>query len=128
MDAEPRSDLDGLARDLGLLARRLLERLGDEGDEGAPQVGDLVREHLGDGAESMPVVSASFSAWDQANLQIALDAALAREGWPAETTGLAGQARHYTGMGLGDMMRMRHFPAGPVEYASAEIGPGRSLP
>lgn len=127
MDAEPRSDLDGLARDLGLLARRLLERLGDEAEEGAPQVGALVREHLGDGAVSMPVVSAAFSAWDQANLQIALDAALAREGWSAETTGLAGQARHYAGMGLGDMMRMSHFPAGPVEYASAEIGPGRTL-
>ena len=86
-----------------------------------------MKEHLGEGAGAMPMVSETFSAWDQANLQIALDACLARRGWSARTTGIAGQARQFHGVGLGDMMQMRHFPVGPVEYASAEIGPGRSM-
>jgi len=123
---EPPPDLDRLARDLGLLVSRLLERVPDDDDE-APQVGALVRAHLGEGATSMPVVNATFSAWDQANLQIALDAALAREGWSSETVGIAGQARHYGGIGLGDMMRMNHFPAGSVEHAQAPVGPGRTM-
>ena len=48
--------------------------------------------------------------------------ALAREGWTAHTTGMAGQARHYGGIGIGDIMRMPHFPAGSVEYAEAPVG------
>ena len=127
MPSEPAPDLDRLARDLGLLVSRLLERVPDAGQDGAPQVGALVREHLGEGATSMPVVNATFSAWDQANLQIALDAALAREGWSCETVGIAGEARHYGGIGLGDMMRMNHFSAGSVEYAEAPVGPGRTM-
>ena len=126
MDAGPAHDLDRLARDLGRLTRVMLERHDSE-DDSAPQVGDLVAEHLGGGAARMPVVAASFSAWDQANLQLALDAALAREGWSAEVVGLAGQARHFHGLGLGDLMNARHFPVGSVEYATAEIGPGRTL-
>ena len=125
MDAEPAHDLDRLARDLGRLTRVILERY-DAGDD-APQVGDRIREHLGEGAAEMPVVAAAFSAWDQANLQLALDAALAREGWSAEVVGLAGEARHYHGLGLGDLMTGRHFPVGSVEHATAEIGPGRTL-
>ena len=127
MSETPRDpDLDRLADDLGRLTQRLLERV-HTGSEDAPQVGDLIKRHLGDHAAAMPVVRAQFSAWDQANLQIALDRALARDGWAAHTVGLAGQARHYGGIGLGDMMRMPHFPTGSVEYAEAPSGPGRTL-
>ena len=122
MSESPRdTDLDGLAVDLGRLVQRLLERVHTESDD-ARQVGDLIREHLGDDAAAMPVVRARFSAWDQANLQIAIDHALAREGWSAETVGMAGQARHFGGTGIGDIVRMPHFPAGSVEYAEAPSG------
>ena len=40
---------------------------------------------------------------------------------------MAGQARHFGGTGIGDIMRMPHFPAGSVEYAEAPVGPGRTL-
>jgi hypothetical protein len=127
MSESPRDpDLDRLADDLGRLTRRLLERTDDDSEKGV-QVGDLITRHLGENAVAMPVVRAQFSAWDQANLQIALDHALAREGWTAHTTGMAGQARHYGGIGIGDIMRMPHFPAGSVEYAEAPVGPGRML-
>jgi DNA polymerase III delta prime subunit len=125
-DRPPSPDLDRLADDLGLLARRLLDRLPDE-DDRAPQVGDRLREHLGEGATSMPVVNAHFPAWDQANLQIALDHALAREGCSCETVGVAGEARHHAGVGLGDMMRANHYAVGSVEHAEAPVGPGRTL-
>jgi ATP-dependent 26S proteasome regulatory subunit len=127
MSGNPRDpDLDRLADDLGRLTRRLLERVRAESED-APQVGDLIARHLGAQATAMPVVRAQFSAWDQANLQIALDHALARAGWAAHTVGLAGQARHYGGTGIGDLMRMPHFPVGSVEYAEAPVGPGRTL-
>ena len=125
MSESPRDhDLDRLADDLGRLTQRLLERVHTAAD-GAVQVGDLITRHLGENAVAMPVVRAQFSAWDQANLQIALDHALARKGWSAHTTGLAGQARHFGGTGIGDIMRMPHFPAGSVEYAEAPVGPDR---
>lgn len=127
MSDSPRDpDLDRLADDLGRLTQRLLERVHAEPGD-AVQVGDLITRHLGENAVAMPVVRAQFSAWDQANLQIALDHALARDGWAAHTTGMAGQARHYGGVGIGDIMRMPHFPAGSVEYAEAPVGPGRML-
>jgi ATP-dependent 26S proteasome regulatory subunit len=125
-DSPPPTGLDRLADDLGLLARRLLDRLPDD-DDGAPQVGARLREHLGEGATSMPVVNARFAAWDQANLQIALDHALARDGWSCETVGIAGEARHYVGLGLGDMMRADHYAVGAVEHAEAPVGPGRTM-
>ena len=124
--AQPDEHLDRLSGDLGALVHRLLQRVTEEDDD-APQVGACIKEHLGAGAVSMPIVSATFSAWDQANLQIALDTALGREGWSCETVGIAGQARHYAGLGLGDMMRARHFPVGPVEHATCETGPGRTM-
>jgi hypothetical protein len=127
MSESPRApDLDRLADDLGRLTQRLLERV-HTGTDDAPQVGDLIKRHLGDAAAAMPVVRAQFSAWDQANLQIALDHALARDGWSAHTVGMAGQARHFGGTGIGDIVRMPHFPAGSVEYAEAPAGPGRTL-
>src|SRR5688500_11958892 len=114
MSESPRApDLDRLADDLGRLTQRLLERV-HMGSDDAPQVGDLIKRHLGDAAAAMPVVRAQFSAWDQANLQIALDHALARDGWSAHTVGIAGQARPVGGTGGGGIARMPHVPAGAV--------------
>ncbi len=127
MSETPDSDLDRLADDLGRLIRRLAERVEVDGREDR-LVGDLIREHLGEDAAGMPVVRAHFSAWDQANLQIALDDALARDGWSSEAVGMAGHARHFGGTGIGDIVRMGlHFPAGSVEYAEVPTGPGRTM-
>jgi ATPase family protein associated with various cellular activities (AAA) len=124
----PDERLDRLADDLGRLVQRLMERTATAArGPDARQVGDLIREHLGEGAEAMPVVRGRFSAWDQANLQIALDRALSREGWSVEMVGVSGQARHFPGAAIGDMMRGAHFPAGSVEYAEAPVGPGRTM-
>jgi len=123
----PDSDLDRLADDLGRLVRRLSERMEGDGRDGR-LVGDLIREHLGEDGAGMPVVRARFSAWDQANLQIALDHAVARDGWSSRAVGIAGHARHFSGTGIGDIVRMGpHFPAGSVEYAEVPVGPGRTM-
>ncbi|WP_217920856.1 AAA family ATPase [Miltoncostaea oceani] len=126
MGDHPATDLDRLARDLGVLVRRLLQSV-PEGAGDDVQAGALLREHLGEGAATMPLVADTFSRWDQANLQLALDAAMARGGWSAETFGLSGQARHFGALGLGDMMRADHFSVGPVEHATVDVGPGRTL-
>ncbi len=118
--------MDDLARDMGTLVRRLIDRIRED-DDGVPQVGALLVAHLGEGATEMPVVAQGFSRWDQANLQLALDAAVARPGWSAEVLGMSGQARHYQDLGLGDVMRADHFPVASVEYAAVDVGPGRTL-
>ncbi|MGE0027325.1 MAG: AAA family ATPase [Thermoleophilia bacterium] len=128
MSESPRTDLDRLADDLGRLVRRLSERVEDGDGGGVRLVGDLISEHLGEDAAGMPVVRAEFLAWDQANLQIALDHAFARDGWSSEAVGMAGHARHFSGTGIGDIVRMGpHFPAGSVEYAEVPVGPGRTM-
>ena len=55
VDDHPATDLDRLARDLGVLVRRLIEASPEDRVPDDVQVGTLLRAHLGDGATTMPV-------------------------------------------------------------------------
>ncbi len=120
-------DLDALARGLGELVSELLTRHHAESPDGGEPLGPVITAHLGEGAARLPVVREAFSPWDQANVQIALDAALSRPGWSSRALGVAGQARQFDGIGLNDMMSTRHFHVGALEYAVAPVGPGRTI-
>jgi ATPase family associated with various cellular activities (AAA) len=69
-----------------------------------------------------------LSDFELPNLQVALDAALARPGWHGRVIGLAGQSRHFSDVGLGDLMVNEHLSIGPPEYVNMAVGPGRTLP
>jgi ATPase family associated with various cellular activities (AAA) len=116
---------DGLRTELGRLVRQLA-RESDEDDTLSREL----RAHLGDGAAELPVLTEELQAWELPNLQLALDALLARPGWRARTVGLSGQARHYHGLSLGDLVRGSGWVpgSGPVEYVNAAIAPGRTMP
>jgi cell division protease FtsH len=111
-------------RDLATLVRELLEESHRENNP----IGTPIREHLGMSDEDLAVHAEELSDFELPNLQLALDAALARPGWRGRVVGIAGQGRHFSGLGLGDLMVNEHLSIGPPEYVNAPVGPGRSLP
>ena len=110
--------------DLAALVRELLEESQREGNP----IGRPIREHLSMSDEDLAVHAEELSDFELPNLQLALDAALARPGWKGRVVGLAGQGRHFSGVGLGDLMVNEHLSIGPPEYVNAPVGPGRTLP
>jgi hypothetical protein len=117
---------DELRRQLGRLVRQLLE----EKDDDAEPVTGVLRKHLGADAKDRPVIIEELHAWDLPNLQLALDAALTREGWSSRVVGLAGHAAHYHGLGLGDLLSGGSWVPGigAPSYVNAAVGPGTSMP
>jgi cell division protease FtsH len=116
---------EDLRTQLGRLVRQLVQE--GEADE---ELTAMLRKHLGDDAPGLPVLTEELHAWDLPNLQLALDAALARDGWGSRIVGLAGQASHYHGLSLGDLVSGAGWVPGigSPEYVNAPVGPGRSLP
>jgi cell division protease FtsH len=110
--------------DFAALVRELLE----ESHRESNPIGAPIREHLGLAVEDLTVHAEELSDLELPNLQLALDAALARPGWQGRVVGIAGQGRHFSGLGLGDLMAHEHLSIGPPEYVNAPVGPGRTLP
>jgi ATPase family associated with various cellular activities (AAA) len=111
-------------RELAALVRELLNESHREGTS----IGTPIREHLGLAGEDLTVHAEELSDFELPNLQVALDAALARPGWHGRVIGLAGQSRHFSDVGLGDLMVNEHLSVGPPEYVNMAVGPGRTLP
>lgn len=63
------------------------------------------------------------------NLQLGLEAALARDGWSAEIIGLTGRAKRYEQFSLSDLMTDEPYlpSVGPPEFVNAAVGPDRTL-
>ncbi len=111
-------------RELAALVRELLNESSREGNP----ISTPIREHLGLADEDLAVHAEELSDFELPNLQVALDAALARPGWHGRVVGLAGQSRHFSGLGLGDLLVNEHLSVGPPEYVNMPVGPGRTLP
>ena len=118
------SDTSDFRQNLAALVTELLE----ESHRESNPVGAPIREHLGDSEEELTVHAEYLSDFELPNLQLAVDAALARPGWGARVLGIAGQGRHFPGLGLGDLMANEHLSPGPPEYVNAPVGPGKTLP
>jgi cell division protease FtsH len=114
---------DGFRADLGKLVTQLLE---ESRGESAP-ISEAIVEHLGDDVRELPIHGEELPSFELANLQLGLDAALARPGYGARVLGIAGQGRHYSDIGLGELLTLSHFGIGPVEYVNAPVGPNRTL-
>jgi hypothetical protein len=111
--------------DVARLGRRLVNLAVGAARGGQDPLRDLLRGHLGPGAGDLPLVSGSWQAYDHVNVQIGLDAWLARGGRRHELVGLTefrhrdfGLAelvqpgRHGTGIGIGNVSTVA-LPAGP---------------
>lgn len=110
--------------DLGRLVQQLLE---ESHREGQP-IGDPIREHLGGEIGDLVVHAEELSDFELPNVQVGLDAALDRPGFESRILGVGGHARHYSQLGLGDLLVSDHLSLGPPEYVNTPIGPGRMLP
>jgi hypothetical protein len=113
--------------DVGRLARRLVRRVvrAARTEEAPLQV--LLRDHLGPGAAQFPVVSSSWPAYDQVNVQFGVEAWLAQPGRESDLTGLTGY-RHMD-FGLADLLgpsRGWHYDVGVgnVQMSAQASGPG----
>ena len=113
---------DGFRDELRRLVRRLLEESQDEGDP----ISAAIQVHLATEVAELPVHGEEMPSFELANLQLGLDAALARPGFEARVLGLAGQGRHYSQVGLGDLLSGSQFGLGAPEYVLAPVGPTRS--
>jgi ATPase family associated with various cellular activities (AAA) len=111
-------------------AAKALQKLLDQPeDEPGETVGSLLRTHLGT-EDLLPVFSEDLGGWELANVQLALDALLARPGWSGRILGVGGQGRHFSGLGLSDFLSVsgHPWPVGPTEYVNVPVGPDETLP
>jgi cell division protease FtsH len=110
--------------DLAQLVRQLLDESYREGEP----ISSTLREHLGRDVTKLPVHGEELPSYELANLQLGLDAALARPGFDARILGLSGQGRRFSDVNLGDLLTGSHFTLGLPEYVHAPVGPDRTLP
>ena len=117
---------DDLRSELG----RLVRQLARESDDDLEPITGLLQDHLGEGAGELPILIEELDAWDLPNLQLAFDEMFARAGWESRVVGLAGQAMHYHGLGLGDLLSGAGWVPGigAAQYVNAPVGPGTSMP
>jgi hypothetical protein len=109
-------------------AARAIQRVLDQPeDEPEETVRSLLRAHLGT-EELLPVFTEELGAWELANVQLALDALLARPGWDGRVLGVGGHARHFSSVNLGDFLSDAPYAVGPTEYVNVAIGPDETLP
>jgi hypothetical protein len=115
---EFRSEFAQLVRDLLQESQRV--------DKG---LSDLLRQHMGGDIEDVPVHAESVENYDLPNLQLALDAVLARPAVEARLIGVAGQGRRYGDIGLTDLLSNEwQFAVGAPEYVNVPVGPQETLP
>jgi cell division protease FtsH len=119
---------DDLRAQLGRLVVQLLEE--QEREQTGKPIAPLLRAHLGESAQELPVLTEALDDWELPNLQLALDAALKRTGWSAETLGLTGRAKRYEQFSLSDLMTDEAWlpSVGPPELVNAPVGPGKTMP
>src|SRR5688572_1867434 len=93
-----------------------------------------VREHLGTDPAELPTLAHALPQRDHPNLQLALDALLARPGWEAEVRGIRGAYGHYHPVSLADVIEAPAVGEGippprtrPLEHVTVELEPGRTI-
>lgn len=96
--------------------------------ERVPPIRALIDEHLGRDTSMIPILSETFSSWDQVNVQVAVTAWLAGEGRSHELVGLTGQQRHYSSMSdMLDTAQWAGVRVGPVDLVNLPVGPHETL-
>jgi hypothetical protein len=107
---------------------RLVSKLLSETHESDDPISGAIQAHVGSDGHDLPVYGEELPAFELANLQRGLDAALARDGYSARVLGVAGSGRRFSDVSLGDLVTASRYTVGPPEYVSAAVGPGRTRP
>jgi cell division protease FtsH len=121
--------VDGDVADFASQFQRFIQQMSEAvGDPGPSPLRGLVDAHLGTGSEGLSVTAGSFLPFDHANVQVAIEHYLSRDGTTHETIGLSGQARHFGS--FADVLQMgRHAGArvGKPDLVDLPIGPDRTI-
>jgi len=107
---------------------RLVNELLSEAHEVEDPISAAVQQHLGSDGHDLPIYGEELPPFELANLQLGLDAALARTGFSSRVLGVAGQGRRFSDVSLSDLITASHFTVGPPEYVNAQVGPKQTLP
>ena len=113
-------DYERFQAQFGEFVRRALAAEPEE----EPRFRTRIGEHLGIDPLGVPIVSLQVPTWDQANLQLGLEALLERDGRSGEILGIGGGQKRFVSLSLSDLVSETHFREGPPEYATVDVGPG----
>src|SRR2546430_876231 len=120
--------------EFGLLFKRFLDDIVNRAEVPEGPLLKRLREHLGAEPMRMPVISEEFERFQQANLQVAMDAYVERPGNSAELIGLAAENKRQWGLGFSDFVNRGTSPyslrlaEGPVDYVNFHLDGDRVLP
>jgi hypothetical protein len=124
---ESSGERDLFRAQFGELVTELLQEVRENRDDHPLAV--AVRDHLETDVKNLAVHAEDLPAFELANVQVGLDAALARPGCSHRLIGLSGQGLGMRDVSLSDIATGRSYlePA-PPQYVNAAVGPGRTLP
>src|SRR5438876_10490125 len=120
--------------EFGLLFKRFLDDIVNRAEVPEGQLLKRLRAHLGGEPTRMSVISEEFERFQQANLQVAMDAYVERPGHSAELIGLAAENKRQWGLGLSDFVNRGTSPyslrlaEGPADYVNFHLDGDRVLP
>src|SRR5437773_11921598 len=120
--------------EFGLLFKRFLDDIVNRAEVPEGPLLKRLRDHLGGEPTRMSVISEEFERFQQANLQVAMDAYVERPGHSAELIGLAAENKRQWGLGLSDFVNRGTSPyslrlaEGPVDYVNFHLDGDRVLP
>jgi cell division protease FtsH len=110
-------------------AELVADLLAESQEEPDDPLATAIEAHLGANPTELRVHAEDLPGFELANLQVGVDAALAREGYSHRLIGLSGQGLGLRDVGLGDIsMGRSHLKPGPPQYMNASIGPRETLP
>src|SRR5438445_687696 len=120
--------------EFGLLFKRFLDDIVNRAEVPEGPLLKRLRAHLGGEPTRMSVISEEFERFQQANLQVAMDAYLEQPGHSAELIGLAAENKRQWGLSLSEFVNRRdslytlRLAQGPVDYVNFHLDGDRGLP
>src|SRR6266511_761482 len=100
-DQQPESISPG---EFGAAFKGFLERSVAAVPAPEPVFASRLRAHFGTDPKELPIVAEQFEPSEHPNLQVALDAWLAREGRWFEAVGVTSEFKRFNGLGLADVL------------------------
>jgi hypothetical protein len=80
--------VDEQLSEFGKIFTRFLQAAVEAEPDDEPEFGVIVREHLGADPGEVPIIGEEVHAWDQVNLQLALEALFAGDGRSVKLFGI----------------------------------------
>jgi cell division protease FtsH len=115
-------------REFGKVFTRFLRAAMEAEADTDPEFGVVVREHLQANPDELAIIGEEVHAWDQVNLQLALEALFTREGRTVKLVGIGGQQSRHMALMLSDLLGSTYVKPASIEYENLPVGPGRSHP